>query len=845
MNAKLTRAAGLLLAVLGTGGDALAQSGGGYDLRWNTIDGGGATFSTGGGYTLGGTAGQPDAGDHVGGAYTHSGGFWYAPTASFTVVKDYNDDNPAPVTVALSCTPGVVSPPTALASEASPASFTVSGFVGTPVCTATEVVPANYTANQSGCANVALSAGTCTILNTLNLADLSVTLTDTPDPVTAGNNLTYVATLTNAGPNDALGASIDLPLPTPTTFVSAVASAGGICSTPAVGANGSVNCVWAGATLTGAINARSVTVVAAVPASTAAGTVLSAIATVTSTTSDPGPAPNTATATTTVDTSADLTVTLADLPDPVIAGTNLTYTGVLTNAGPSDAQDASLTLPLPAGTSLVSAIASAGGSCNLANPVVCNWPGATLPTATRTATIVVLVSPAQTANLSATITAGSLTSDPVANNTDTAITTVNTAADLSVTLTDTPDPVTAGTNLSYVATLTNNGPSDAQNANIALPLPATTTFVSATASVGANCTTPAVGTNGSVSCTWAGATASGAGNARSVTVVVGVPATTADGTVLSATATVASTTTDPGPAPNSASTTTTVNAAADLSVTLTDAPDPVTAGTNLTYTATLTNAGPSAASGVTVTLPLPSGTSLVSGNVSGGGACAGAPVVCTVTGNIPPGGSRVATIVVAVAPSVPTGSVLNATVTVAGSATDPNPGNNSASTTTTVTTSADLVVALTASATQAFVNTPVAFTATSLNLGPSDAQNVSITLTLTPDFRYSSHTASGASCTIPQVGTTGAIVCTWSGTTATGITRTLSVTAFSNVEGLIAVNASTASDSPDPVPANNLASLSVQIGYQVEEIPTLNSLGLILLSLLLGLCGYIAVRRKL
>ncbi len=32
----------LLLAV------ALAQSGGGYDLTWNTVDGGGATFSTGG-----------------------------------------------------------------------------------------------------------------------------------------------------------------------------------------------------------------------------------------------------------------------------------------------------------------------------------------------------------------------------------------------------------------------------------------------------------------------------------------------------------------------------------------------------------------------------------------------------------------------------------------------------------------------------------------------------------------------------------------------------------------------------------------------------------------------------
>lgn len=55
---------------------ASAQSGGGYDLTWNTIDGGGATFSTGGSYSLGGTIGQPDAGSMSGGTYQLAGGFW-------------------------------------------------------------------------------------------------------------------------------------------------------------------------------------------------------------------------------------------------------------------------------------------------------------------------------------------------------------------------------------------------------------------------------------------------------------------------------------------------------------------------------------------------------------------------------------------------------------------------------------------------------------------------------------------------------------------------------------------------------------------------------------------------
>ena len=54
---------------------ALAQSGGGYDLSWGSIDGGGGT-SSGGSYTLSGTIGQPDAGVLTGGNYILGGGFW-------------------------------------------------------------------------------------------------------------------------------------------------------------------------------------------------------------------------------------------------------------------------------------------------------------------------------------------------------------------------------------------------------------------------------------------------------------------------------------------------------------------------------------------------------------------------------------------------------------------------------------------------------------------------------------------------------------------------------------------------------------------------------------------------
>ena len=76
----LCLAAVLVVATLSTRAiqalSAQTQTGGGYDLTWNTIDGGGYMYSTGGGYSLGGTIGQPDAGLLSGGVYTVAGGFW-------------------------------------------------------------------------------------------------------------------------------------------------------------------------------------------------------------------------------------------------------------------------------------------------------------------------------------------------------------------------------------------------------------------------------------------------------------------------------------------------------------------------------------------------------------------------------------------------------------------------------------------------------------------------------------------------------------------------------------------------------------------------------------------------
>jgi hypothetical protein len=59
---------------------AMAPAGGrGYELPWYTIDGGGHMDSTGGGFSLGGTIGQAEAGTAGGGSFVLTGGFWSTP----------------------------------------------------------------------------------------------------------------------------------------------------------------------------------------------------------------------------------------------------------------------------------------------------------------------------------------------------------------------------------------------------------------------------------------------------------------------------------------------------------------------------------------------------------------------------------------------------------------------------------------------------------------------------------------------------------------------------------------------------------------------------------------------
>ena len=79
----------ITLAVVHDGPAQAQQPQQSYDLNWWTVDGGGGTFSTGSGYSLGGTVGQPDAGVLGNDGYTLSGGFWCGGALAVTGYNVY------------------------------------------------------------------------------------------------------------------------------------------------------------------------------------------------------------------------------------------------------------------------------------------------------------------------------------------------------------------------------------------------------------------------------------------------------------------------------------------------------------------------------------------------------------------------------------------------------------------------------------------------------------------------------------------------------------------------------------------------------------------------------------
>jgi uncharacterized repeat protein (TIGR01451 family) len=242
-------------------------------------------------------------------------------------------------------------------------------------------------------------------------ADLALFLTDSPDPVRPGDELTYAIDVVNNGPDEAESVEVSADLPAGVPLVSATPSAGGVCETT----GDPIVCRWP------TLDARDSVSVDIVVTTPGDPTTLTSAASVTSATPDRAPANNSDSATTQVRVPvADLRLFSADVPDPVLAGGELTYHLGFFNAGP-DAASVKLSIDLPAGVTLVRATPDSGTCDTTGDPVVCRWP--TVTTSGFINVAVVVTAPSTAGDITATVALASNADDPDLTNNEATLTT--------------------------------------------------------------------------------------------------------------------------------------------------------------------------------------------------------------------------------------------------------------------------------------------------------------------------------------------------------------------------------------------------------------------------------------
>ncbi len=607
-------------------------------------------------------------------------------------------------------------------------------------------------------------------------ANLSLTKSDSPDPVLQGQQLTYTLGVSNAGPSSATGVSLSDTLPSGVTFDSATPSQG-TCSQSA----GTVTCPLG--TIANGVSAS--VQIKVTPQS--AGSITNN-ASVSSDVADPVPANNSASATTTVDPVADLAITKSDSPDPVASGQQLTYTLGISNAGPSGAAGVLVSDTLPSGVTFGSATPSQGSCSQAAGTVTCTL-GTIASGASASVTINVTPSSGGTITNQASVSAA--TADPVlVNNSASASTTVDPVADLSLTKTDSPDPVLSGQRLTYTLLAHNAGPAGAPSVSLSDALPGGVTFVSATPTQGG-----CVRIGSTVTCAL-GTIASGADATVEIKVDTGAPGSITNEAV------VVSTATDPNPADNSSSTTTTVKPVSDLGLTKTDSPDPVLAGELLTYTLGVSNAGPHGAAGVTLVDDLPNNADFDSATPSQGSCSESAGTVTCALGTVADAGS--ASVEIKVRPHIE-GSVTNE-ASVSSDSGDLNQSNNSAGATTTVEPAADLELTKTDSPDPVLSGQELTYTLTVHNAGPSSTGGVALSDTLPAGVTFQSVTTNQGSCF--RSGST--VLCSL-GTFADNSTATIEIKVIANAVGTLTNIANVLGMTVDPDTADNGASADTTV----------------------------------
>ncbi|MEO8083674.1 MAG: hypothetical protein ABI780_07630, partial [Ardenticatenales bacterium] len=585
-------------------------------------------------------------------------------------------------------------------------------------------------------------------------ADLGIVKTDAPDPVTAGQALSYNLLITNTGPSTARDVIVTDALPAGTAFVNAGA-AGGSCAY----ASGphtlhcSLGDLAAGASFAITVN---LTVDGDVPN----GATLTNTATATSVTSDPVGANNASTAVTTVAARADLSIDKTASGSGV-SGSEILYTITVTNHGPSTAQAVQVTEALPPGVTYVwddDSCAAGGSPCSLGNMAA----GALV-----TFHVAVRVNADAIGVLENSATVASLTPDGTpANNTDIADVTAVPTADLQIMKYSVPAIVTTGEPMVFTLLVQNLGPGLARNVTIDDTFVADAGYT-ITAIGGATCT-PSAGPYSGNSVRTCQLGDMPPFTQRLVTFTV----TTTDSTKLTNVAAVQSDAADPNRGNDKADVSNDVRQSADISVDKTSVAVPgpsVVAGQQIRYTMVVRNNGPSRATGVQLWDRLPAG--IVVTGYTAVGPSGGPPIGCTTgtagsaadlftcnVGALDIGQTATIVATTTVNANLPDGSVVENDALVTADTFDRNPGNNRDTVLDTVATSADLSITKTDSPDPVVAGEPLEYTLTVHNAGPSGAKDVLVSDQLPAGVTFTGATIVGGDGTCSD-SPTGLVTC--------------------------------------------------------------------------------------
>ncbi|GAA4942143.1 DUF7507 domain-containing protein [Actinoplanes utahensis] len=392
---------------------------------------------------------------------------------------------------------------------------------------------------------------------------------------------------------------------------------------------------------------------------------------------------------TTVAAAADLGITAVVRAPGIMAGQAAATDLTVTNTGPDDANTVQVTSVVPYGLYGVAATTPLGtctatptapaGPTNVSCAIPVLARGATT-TVAITGTVVPQATPAAQATLTASVTSATYEVNQADNGTSVSAA-VSTSTDLKVVQTYTPANPVPGDTITYTATVTNQGPSQARDILLTDPIAYTSNFVGAeigTTPSPTPCTyTAAIGT---VECAVPDMMP---GTTTTVTIVVALPFP-GTGTVNNAVS-VSSSTPERNVADNNHSVWKTGTPEADVGVKLVLGANRAKPGDVVPFTLTVTNTGPWPATNVSFNTIVPVGFTVnrQASQYCTAGACTLPAVfkgdVIEIKGTT------------TVGPNVAAG-LLSASTTVISPTSDPNPANDTSTVTFTIDLEADLRV---------------------------------------------------------------------------------------------------------------------------------------------------------